>query len=651
MRMLPAAALAAAGLLAAVPAARAQQGTPADTVRLEEIVVTATRLPTPLAATTAAVTVITGEELRERGIATVADALRAVPGADVVETGPYGGTASLFLRGGESDYVRVLVDGVPLNQPGGALDLSTLTTDDVDRIEIVRGPASVLYGSDAVAGVVQIFTREGRRGSPPRWGARLQGGTFGSRDVAAGLAGGGYSLGWSRFSSDGIYAFNNQYWNQTANGALTLTPDSRTTARLAARYGDDVYHFPTDGSGNVVHHNQYQTGRQLVASLDLGRFFSPHVEGRLLLGGSEGNAHVDQEPNGPADTLGFYGFQSYDRLSRRSADLRANLYAGAAVLTAGAATEMEAERSWNASQSQFGPSSGSLVVSRWNRAYYAQAVVEPGPLSVTLGSRVDDNRAFGTFFTWRAGAAYRIGETKLRAAAGTAFKEPSFFENYATGYVTGNPGLKPERSTSWDAGLEQALWRGRLAVAATWFDQRFRDLIQYTATTPTPNGPNYYNIAAANASGLELEARALPLGRLALTARYTWLRTVAADSGYDGATFAQGRRLLRRPTHAGSLEAAWRFADRGSASAIVRYAGDRDDEDFSTFPGTRVILPAYTRVDLAGEIPIATDRRLRPGAVLTLKVENLFDARYQEILGFPARRRAAFVGVRLDGGL
>src|SRR5947207_1591357 len=171
--------------LAASVAVAAQEP---DTVVLNPVVVTATRVPTPADAVTAAVTIVSGRELQLRGIRTVAEALRAVPGAAVVETGSYGGQTSLFLRGGESDYVKVLVDGVPQNQPGGAFDFADLTTDNVDRIEIVRGPASVLYGSDAVTGVIQIFTRTGS--GAPRVTAAARAGTYGAAEYQTGLAGG-----------------------------------------------------------------------------------------------------------------------------------------------------------------------------------------------------------------------------------------------------------------------------------------------------------------------------------------------------------------------------------------------------------------------------------------------------------------------------
>src|SRR5204862_1082845 len=173
-------------------------------VMLTPVVVTATRLPTPADAVPAAVTVLTGEALRSQGIQTVAEALRTVPAAHVVVTDAYGSQTSLFLRGGNSDYVKVLIDGVPQNAPGGAYDFANLTTDNVERIEVVRGPVSVLYGSDAVAGVVQIFTRDG--GGATHGSVAARGGTYGTGALDATLSAGdaraSYALSVSRFSSD-----------------------------------------------------------------------------------------------------------------------------------------------------------------------------------------------------------------------------------------------------------------------------------------------------------------------------------------------------------------------------------------------------------------------------------------------------------------
>jgi len=206
---------------------------PQDTVVLKPVVVTATRVPVAADLVASAVTVLRGSDLVARGIHTVAAALENVPGAHVVETGSLGGQTSLFMRGGESDYTKVLIDGVPLNQAGGAIDLAHLTTDNVDRIEIVRGPVSVLYGTDAVTGVVQVFTRTGQ--GPARLGADLRGGTYGSTQGAVDIVGGtstiGYSARVSRFSSDGLYPSNNQYRNSVVSAALRVR---RTRAPMRA---------------------------------------------------------------------------------------------------------------------------------------------------------------------------------------------------------------------------------------------------------------------------------------------------------------------------------------------------------------------------------------------------------------------------------
>src|SRR5260370_13760643 len=222
-----------------------------DPVTLAPVVVTATRLPTRADALPTSVTVISGAQLRADGIRTVAEALRIVPGAAVVTTGPWGGQASLFLRGGESDYVKVLIDGVPQNAPGGSYDFANLTTDNVERIEVVRGPTSVLYGSDAVTGVVQLFTRDGHGAA--HGSVAVSGGTFGSglvaTSVAAGDAHAGYAFSATRFASDGVYDVNNSYRNQVVSGRVRFRPDTPTDAALSVRYGDPLYHFPTDYPG------------------------------------------------------------------------------------------------------------------------------------------------------------------------------------------------------------------------------------------------------------------------------------------------------------------------------------------------------------------------------------------------------------------
>ena len=480
------------GLSGQAPVARAPEDTAKEKrpVVLKEVVVTATRVAVP--AVTAAATVLEGDELRARGVEYVLDALREAPGAALVQTGCFGGLASLYLRGGNDNFVRVLIDGVPVNDPGGAFDFANLTTENVDRIEIVRGPTSVLYGSDAVTGVVQIFTRRGRGG--PQATASVRARTYGTTDLEAGLLGGTgparYSVDVAQVTTSGIYAFNNRYRHTQLSGLIDLAPDGgRTEARLSLHYSDDNYHVPTNGAGQVVDRNAFQLGEKATLGLELGRFFSPRVEGRLVLASNATDGNFDNQQDGPADTLGFYADQSLNATRRRSAEGRANFYLPrSVVVTAGAQVEQEKERSFYESQSQFGPSDGSFDGRRANRAAYVQALRGAvRGLTLNLGVRLDDNDAFGTFVTSRGGVAYRLPSgTGVRAAFGTGFREPTFFENFAQGFVTGNPNLHPEHSRSWEAGLEQALGAGRFSLSGTYFNQRFRDLIDFTFSPPSP---------------------------------------------------------------------------------------------------------------------------------------------------------------------
>ncbi|NIM52075.1 MAG: TonB-dependent receptor [Gemmatimonadales bacterium] len=629
---------------------------PRDTVQLGPVVVTATRLATPRASIAATVTVLDGDELKARGIRYVMDALREVPGLTVVQSGSFGSLTSVFLRGGESDYVKVLVDGAPINDPGGAVDFANLTTDNVERIEIVRGPVSVLYGSDAVSGVVQIFTRQGRGSARGELGVR--GGTYGSLDVDVGLSGGtesvNYAFAFARSTTDGLHQFNSDYDNTVWSGLIRARPDPRTDAQLSLRYSDSEFHFPTDGIGEVVDENAFRLQDRLTGSLDIGRSLTDRLEARLLLALSETDGGLDDRADGPSDTLGFFGFSSVQAVARRSADLRLNLYATEGnVVTVGAQLEEETERSFSESHSQFGSSTASLDVNRSNYGYYAQVHATPlAGLGITFGARLEDNERFGSFFTYRGGATYRLATgTRVRASIGKAFKEPTFFENFADSpFARGNPDLEPERTTSWEVGVEQVLLHGRLRLAATYFEQRFRDLIQFTFTVPAPGDPNYFNVAAANASGVEVEIRAVPLPEFTVGGSYTRLGADVVDAGFDagpGAGFVVGERLLRRPTHTLAFGGSYRFLGRGSLSTRLSYVGNRDDRDFSTFPATPVVLPGYVRVDVAAEVGVVQRRGALPGFTATVRVENLFDEQYEQVFGFPSPRRTVLVGGRV----
>ncbi|HSG49110.1 MAG TPA: TonB-dependent receptor, partial [Longimicrobiales bacterium] len=572
----------------------------------------------------------------------------------VVQNGPQGSVTSVFFRGGESDYVQVLVDGVQVNQPGGSFDFSGLTTEGVERVEVVRGPASALHGSDAVSGVIHVITRDGARASPAA--LVVQGGSHGRMDGTLSLAGGGerasYGVSLARYTGDGTLAFNNAHENSILSGKAALRLDDATRARISGRIAERRYHFPTDGSGALVDRNQFTFADESSLSVEVERTLGDKVQLRALASSYAVDGGTDDAPDGPADTLGFFGFQSLDSYRRSAVDVRVNVsLAPGLTTTVGGEYEIQRVRSFNESLSEYGPSTGRSANDRGNRAGYLHLAGGRGALSGNAGVRYEDNEAYGGFLSWQAGASWRVaGDFRVRAAAGRGIKEPTFFETFATGFTVGNPSLEPEVSTSWEIGAEQTLLQGRVALQATWFQQRFRDLIQYTFAPPAPGGSNYYNVAAARARGVEASA-SLALGPWRLGVDGSWLDTEVTDAGFDegeGATFVQGEALLRRPTATMGLSLGWRPADALRLDVSARRTGSRWDRDFSDWPAAPVELSAYTRVDAGAEWTVLSPRGSRPGMDLLLRLENLGDARYQEVFGFPAPGRAVMVGGRLS---
>lgn len=638
--------------LTVLPAvAFAQQAS--DTTVLRPVVISATRAPIDKRTAPATVTIISGADLKARGIATVGDALAMVPGLAVAQSGSFGATTALFARGGESDYVKVLIDGVPLNNPGGVFDFATLTTDNLERIEVVRGPASVVYGSDAVAGVVHLVTRRGT--GPARGVVDVRGGTYGTVDGSATVAGAsssvGYSFGAASRQTDGIHDFNNDFWNRTFSGRLSIAT-AGTSVDLTGRRTDATFHFPTDGSGFIVDSNAVHRDGRTVLGLAAARRLSRSVNVELNAATTRLDGGSSNQPDSPGDSIGLYG-RDDSRVERRSVDVRGSYQAGTlATLTVGASIEREQART--ASESQFGsfPATfATFAAHRTNEAAYAELIASAGArLTLTASGRYDDNATYGAFVTGRASAAWDVlPNATVRATVGNAFKAPAFDETFSSTFTVGNPQLDPERTTSWEAAAEYRLG-DRVSLGATYFDQRFRDLIQYVFGDESTGfrGTNE-NLGAASARGLELEARAPRVGSMDLGASVTLLRTRVTDAG-NGAfgTFVNGERLLRRPGQTATLTAGYRIGAASRLGAAVRYMGERDDRDFAN--DVRVTLPSYTLLDLSGEIALGRVSNTLSPMTLTLRVENALDRTYEPTFGFAAPGRTVLIGARATIG-
>ncbi len=620
-----------------------------DVFSLEGLVVTAAPTPQEWDAVAVNATVIDAQRLVAEGLVTVADALRSEAGLNVLRNGSFGAATSLFMRGGESDYVLVLVDGVQVNQPGGAYDLAGLTLANLERIEVVRGPASALYGSDAVAGVIHLITKTGRGA----WSGRVstRHGSFGRSDWSIDVSGGsersGYSVSLGRQATDGILAFNNGALNTTAAGTARFAPDARTRVDVSFRTVDREFRFPTDGAGNAVDHNAFTFTDETLLGLRLGRALTDRVDLEARLGVVDSDGGFDDQPDDAADTLGFFGFTSLNDVRRASADVRANLRSGAGMLSIGWELEQQRQRSFTESVSEFGVSADRSENERLNRAYYAHWSGRHGSLAYDLGGRVEDNDRFGTFETWRLGVAWSVPGApgiRLRGAAGRSLKEPTFFETFATGFARGNPDLVPERSRAWEVGADASLAGGAFRLRGTFFDQAFHDLIQFTFAPPSPADPNYHNIAEAESRGVELEAR-VQGERARVGATWTWLSTVVTDSGFDegpGANFVEGQSLLRRPRHSVNLNASVRVGDMLDLFTDASLVGAREDRDFSSFPAQPVQLERYANVSVGAgwDVEVAGASAIR----LTVRVENLLGSSYEEARGFTAPGRGIYLG-------
>lgn len=627
----------------------------ADSVRLPNVVVSATKAPSDRSRLGVPVTIITGAELQAKGITRVVDALREAPGISIVQNGSVGSVSSMFLRGGESRYTKILLDGVPLNAPGGYIDLSHLTTDNIERIEIVRGPSSVVHGADAVVGVVQIFTKGG--GGAARTLASARTGSHGTREVSLSTTGQGgmstYSLGGGFHSTEGIHAFNNEYKNGTVSGSLSVPVENVANFRLVTRYTTAEYHYPTDYTGAPVDSNSYRVQHRLITSVQADRDITSSLRAVVSAGGNDVR-DLTEDIQVPFGSTTRFNMASRSVVFRRFGDARLSArLADAATLSVGTSYQREREASANLSGPVGGTraETGSFSAARTNAAFYSEILGSAlQKVSYTLSGRLDRNSDFGNFGTQAAGLSVQaLPETRIRASFGTAFNAPAFAQLRPTLYTVASPDLKPERSTTWQVGVEQIVAPG-LTISGTLFRQRFRQMIQYVSGGPPSFMGSYSNLASASADGSELEANIDPerwsenLRGLHVRANYSEVRPKVSglDAGYSG-SLQVGDALIRRPTHSGNLSVSL-ARSLWDLSTIVSYVGRRPDLDFSQFPSPTITLDAYTKVDVAGSWSLPFNRYGTWAA--TARAENVGGRKYEDVVGFEGPGRTVYVGVR-----
>ena len=623
----------------------------------ERVVVSATRGEATLSSLGVAADVLDRQRIDDRAAPSLLPLLQEVPGVATARAGQTGLQASVFVRGGEARYARVLVDGVPVNQPGGAFDFGTAVPFELERVEVVRGAASSLYGTDALAGVISLQTRRARTGESPSLRAEGEGGSFDWHRFLGATSGARGPFDWNagvqRLTTDN--AEPNSRFEQTA-AALSAGAriDPRTEARAVVRFDDGTTGTPGPTAFGRPDLDASFEREDLAVSASLRR-----TDSRLSQQLNVGYARTDQLSRNPEDS-GCYvpagegqasaypncdfpnaeGFQN--RTARLAAGYQADLSAGTRhLLTAGAEVEHETGELGNRAEELVTPARTNLG------AYVQDRVLLGSRAYLTVGGRVERNGSHGTHAVPRAALAVRLRDgndaTTLRASAGMGIKEPSFLESYGESFFAkGNPDLDPERSTTFDVGLEQRVFGSRLRASVTVFHHEYRDQIAYTVVDFNTFEGTYVNLARTRAQGVEVALEAHPQSHLHLLGQYTYLDGEILESPSDfDPVYAEGEPLLRRPRHQGSLSAQLSFP-RWSAGATLVRVGDRADSDFVGLGLTR--SEAYTRLDARLRVRVA-------GPVEAfVTAENLLDAEYQEVLGYPALGRGVRGGLRLRVG-
>lgn len=643
------------GQNATISPAPVSQGQLSPTFRTPEVIVTATKTAEPVTQTSVSADVITWQQIADRQQTDVLQLLRNIPGLNIVQTGARGGSTSLFTRGGESDYNLVLIDGVKVNNAGGFYDFFDLTTVDVERIEIVRGPQSALYGSDAISSVIQVFTPRGE--GAPHASFRFRGGNYNTFEEQGKVSGGtktyGYSLAFGRIDSDGFLPINNEYSNTTIASRFDWDgiPDLHLTTTV--RYVDGRFHFPTESAGDrfdTLDPRQYQDRRRLVVGPRLVYNTFPWWQQTLQLGYYKQWSTYRDPFDEPPD---FGSFVSNNDEYRLSADYSSTFFLPAILqivptFTIGGYGELEHLNQ----KSNFAGSVTRVEPSRNAQSFYSQLLLEwQEQLFVTTGFRLDDSSTYGTHMNPRVSAAYIFPwlKTKVRGGYGEGLKAPSFGETFGSGspFDIGNPNLKPEQSKSWEIGIDQPLPVANLhsEVSLTYFSADYKNLVSYVSGRT----PNYFNIQKARAEGVELSIRTFLTEEFSLNAMYTYLDTKVIDAGPSGGTlFVRGERLLRRPKNSGAVIGNYTH-DRFTANLAFTLKGPTVDRDFhSSFTGPRARLSGYTKADLALSYRILENQWGLRSLTIESLVQNLLDQDYEEVFGFSAIGANFLLGFRAE---
>jgi len=650
----------------------------------ETVVVSATRTPVPGEAAGADIDSLSGAQLTTMQPIAADDAVRFLPGAVINTAGQRGGLSSLFVRGGESNYNKVIVDGVTINEPGGTFDFGTLSLAQGDRMEFVRGAQSTLYGSDAMTSVMQVWTRTGSTHTPElRFGADA--GNLGTESGDATLAGArgrfDYDVFGDQFNTTGA-GVNDDYSDSLEGANVGAALSESASLRVRVRHSNSHTGVPGEWNFNgldpLVPVNGFSQPHEplppnpyawsqlnsVLGSVELAvaapNGWQHHLSAfdylyryyELDPGDAQRvntvNCAIPPSPAVPCSI--DYSSNEIDRINRGGFEYQGDYSERTwAHTTFGTRTENE---NGFVGDITYGPQNHGQ---RLNQDAYAQQELTAGRLVVIAGGRFVHDSAFGNTGVPRIALTFQalhgnetFSGTRFRFSYSTGFKEPRLEETFnglpgPDPYNIPNKALKPERVRAFEAGFEQGLLKNQFELSATYFNNLFHDQINYVFSNTPPYFPGeYVNVNQAFAQGAEVVLRAKLQSRLLLNTAYTYTSSQYLDNPapFDPA-YDPGQPLLRRPKHS-ATELLSYLGKRWGANLSGSFVGRRADSDFDSFGITHAA--GYVRADLGGWV--AVHRRV----TAYLNVQNALDRRYNEVVGYPALPVNFRAGVRFRVG-
>ncbi|MCK9212703.1 MAG: TonB-dependent receptor [Ignavibacteriaceae bacterium] len=617
------------------------------TYHLSEVVVSATKTPTLSTQIGSAITVIDREQIALSQKGTVLELLSEVPGVFLVQQGGPGKLATVFTRGANAGQTLVLLDGVEMNNPGdigNVFDFSNLQTSDIERIEILRGPQSTLYGSDALAGVISIFTK--KPSQDLNITAHLEGGSYNSLRSSASASGRinklSYLVSANDFKTKGFSSASDQYGNTEADGYKASSFTSKLnyafpediSLSLLLRYNKANTDFDYSGGINGDDPNYSYSLQESVmkTSLDFSLFDKKWTQSFSYNYLRNFRKYIDGvDANHPATSSDA----RYDGTKTKIEWLNTLYFLDDQRITFGAEAEEEIAVSDYYSNSAYGPYNSFFPkASTTTFGLYAQDQISIiKNFNTTLGVRYDKHKKFGSVTTYRIAPVYFVEETgtKIRATYGTGFKAPSLFNLFDPAY--GNADLKPEKSKGWDFGVEQFFINDKLSIEVSYFSNIFNDLFSFDyATFKT------VNLAKAETKGVEFGLKYKSNGFAVYNFTYTLTNTKdKSDNSPD-----KDSPLLRRPKDKASFSSIFFLNEHLNLGFEILYTGIRDDKDFSTYPVQRVQLKSYTLVNMSASYKITSMFEVFG------KLHNVFDKKYEDILGYGTERRSAYAGINFS---